>query len=152
MATHPDGCVGVNPSERMPIRTVAAVISNAVGEVLLVRKRGSRIFIQPGGKFEAGEVPLDALARELREELGVAMRRDDARFLGTFEADAVNESGRRVRADAYAVQVEGDPVAQAEIEEIRWLDPLRELDVAVAPLSREHILPAWLAQRRRATP
>ena len=53
---------------------------------------------------------------------------------------------------AYAVEIAGDPVAQAEIEDIRWLDPLRERDVTVAPLSREHILPAWLAQRKRATP
>ena len=144
--------MGVSPSGQPPIRTVAAVIANAAGEVLLVRKRGSGIFIQPGGKFEPGEDTLDALARELREELGVVMRRDGVRFLGTFEADAVNESGRRVRADAYAVEIAGDPVAQAEIEDIRWLDPLRERDVTVAPLSREHILPAWLAQRKRATP
>lgn len=142
----------MNPVERAAIRTVAAVITNAAGEVLLVRKHGSGVFIQPGGKFEPGEDALAALARELREELVVTLLPEHACFLGTFEADAVNEPGRRVRADAYAVQVEGVPVAQAEIAEIRWLDPQRVHPVPVAPLSREHILPAWLAQRKRATP
>ncbi|KAB2897185.1 MAG: NUDIX domain-containing protein, partial [Dokdonella sp.] len=50
------------------IRTVAAVIADDAGRVLLVRKRGSRIFIQPGGKPVAGEDALATLARELAEE------------------------------------------------------------------------------------
>jgi hypothetical protein len=68
------------------IRTVAAVIADGDGRVLLVRKRGSRTFIQPGGKREAGEDALTTLARELHEELGVTMRADSARRLGEFEA------------------------------------------------------------------
>ena len=41
------------------------------GRSLLVRKRGSTIFMQPGGKIESGESALDALTRELREEIGL---------------------------------------------------------------------------------
>ena len=53
------------------IRIVAAVILDDRGRALLVRKHGARRFIQPGGKPEPGEAPLQALARELDEELGV---------------------------------------------------------------------------------
>ena len=53
------------------IRTVAAVIVDGQGRVLLVRKHGSSTFIQPGGKREPGEDALATLARELQEELGV---------------------------------------------------------------------------------
>lgn len=53
------------------IRIVAAVILDDRGRALLVRKHGARRFIQPGGKPEPGEAPLQALARELHEELGV---------------------------------------------------------------------------------
>ena len=51
------------------IRIAAAIILDSDGRVLLVRKRGSAFFMQPGGKHEPGESDLDALRRELREEL-----------------------------------------------------------------------------------
>ena len=127
------------------IRTVAAVIADASGRVLLVRKQGSTTFIQPGGKREAGEDALTTLARELHEELGVRLVEGSAVRLGEFEADAVNEPGRRVRGEAFAVRVTGTPVAQAEIAELAWIDPMAPFPVPVAPLSAEHILPAWRA-------
>jgi 8-oxo-dGTP diphosphatase len=38
--------------------------------MLVVRKRGTAIFMKPGGKREPGEDDLTALAREIDEELG----------------------------------------------------------------------------------
>ncbi len=128
-----------------PILTVAAVIANAQGQILLVRKRASSIFIQPGGKIEPGEDPLPALARELDEELGVRLEVSSATHLGGFEAAAVNEPGRRVRAQAYACSIQGVPQAQAEIEELAWVEPAGPYHVPVAPLSALHILPAYAA-------
>lgn len=124
------------------IRTVAAVIENTQGEVLLVRKRASSIFIQPGGKIEADEDPLAALARELEEELAVELELSEVVFLGQFEDEAVNEPGCRVRALAYRCAVRGFPVAQSEIEELVWVRPEGPFAVPVAALSALHILPA----------
>lgn len=129
-----------------PFETVAAVITDTRGRVLLVRKRGSATFIQPGGKREGGESALQTLARELREELGVRLHDGSAELLGTYEDYAVNEPGRRVRAEVYRVQVDGEPMPGAEIQELRWLDPAPPHPVPVAPLSAGHILPA---HRRR---
>lgn len=128
-----------------PIRTVAAVIANDDGEVLLVRKRSSSIFIQPGGKTESDEEPLLALARELDEELGVRLDVSSVIRLGEFEAAAVNEPGRMVRAQAYSCSIQGSPKAQAEIEELVWIKPAGPYHVPVAPLSAIHILPAYVA-------
>lgn len=140
-------------AEAVPsIRTVAAVIAGGDGKVLLVRERGSSVFIQPGGKTEPGEAPLPALARELDEELGVHLDLDAAVRLGEFEAEAVNEPGRRVRAQAYACRVHGVPVPRAEIEELAWVDAAGPFGVPVAPLSALHILPAFLALAGRAEP
>lgn len=129
-----------------PFDTVCAVITDGQGRVLLVRKRGSATFIQPGGKREPGETALQTLARELHEELGVRLRPDTAVALGTFEDRAVNEPGRRVRAEAYRVQVDGLPRPGAEIEALHWLQPHPPYPVPVAPLSTGHVLPAHLAR------
>jgi len=137
---------GTGPMD--PIRTVAAVIENETGKVLLVRKRSSTIFIQPGGKTEPGEDPIAALARELREELGVELDVGSVRRLGEFEDVAVNEPGRRVRAEAFKCAVVGNPTPCAEIEEFAWVDPAGPYAVPVAPLSATHILPCFV----RSTP
>ena len=75
------------------IRIVAAVVSNELGQTLLVRKRGSRAFMQPGGKRDPGESDLAALAREIGEELGCDMDPSEARHLGDCSAPAANEPG-----------------------------------------------------------
>ena len=134
-----------------PIRTVAAVISNSDGELLLVRKRGSSIFIQPGGKIEPHEDLLTTLSRELNEELGVHLDVPSAFHLGEFEAVAVNEPGRRVVANAFACSVSGTPTPRAEIEELAWVRAEGPYAVAVAPLSSLHILPAYVAAVRCAS-
>ena len=52
------------------IKVVAALIRDDEGRVLLVRKRGTQAFMQPGGKLDAGEDDIAALSREISEELG----------------------------------------------------------------------------------
>ena len=93
----------------------------------------------PGGKREPGEEDLAALARELREELGVALT--SAEWLGRFESAAANEPGAIVRSCAYAVEVRGEINALAEIEALLWIDPWAPPAVSLAPLLTERILP-----------
>jgi len=124
-----------------PIRIVAALIRDAEGRVLLVRKRGTASFMQPGGKRDPGEDDVTALTRELDEELGCGVVARSVASLGTFECQAANETDRRVEAAVYAVDVVGAVAARAEIDEIRWIDPLAPGDIDLAPLTRDHVLP-----------
>jgi 8-oxo-dGTP diphosphatase len=124
----------------MIVEVVGAVIRDTAGRVLTVRKRGTARFMLPGGKREPGEDDLAALARELREELGVGLV--SAELLGCFEASAANEPGATVRSSAYCVETVGELAIAAEIEEYLWLDPSAPPDVPVAPLLAGQVLPA----------
>jgi 8-oxo-dGTP pyrophosphatase MutT (NUDIX family) len=67
-----------------------------VGEddrVLLVRKRATKAFMQPGGKIEPCEAPIAALLRELREELGLVIPSHAAIHLGRFTAPGGRRRG-----------------------------------------------------------
>jgi 8-oxo-dGTP diphosphatase len=123
------------------ISIVAALIRDQAGRVLLVRKRGTAAFMQPGGKRDPGEDDATALARELDEELGCRMVASSARRLGEFVAPSANEPGFVVRAAVYAVDVTGEIAPRAEIEDIAWIDPIATHGLTLAPLTRDHVLP-----------
>ena len=132
-------------SEPAVIRIAAAVIVDGEGRALLVRKRGTQAFMQAGGKIGAGELPVGALTRELREELGCEIS-SAPRPLGSFRAAAANEMGSVVEADLFAVELTGDLTAGSEIEEACWHHPGEEPPFQLAPLTRDHVLPlvrAW---------
>ena len=62
-----------------PVRVAAAVLLRPDGQVLLAQRPPGKAYAGywefPGGKLEAGESPHAALVRELREELGIVVRR-----------------------------------------------------------------------------
>ncbi|MEO8717344.1 MAG: Nudix family hydrolase [Burkholderiales bacterium] len=62
----------------MALEVAAAVIQRADGAFLLARRPAGKVYAGywefPGGKIESGEAPERALARELREELGIETR------------------------------------------------------------------------------
>ncbi|MUL45690.1 NUDIX domain-containing protein [Mycobacterium sp. CBMA293] len=126
------------------IRIVAAVVVDEHGRLLVVRKRGTTTFMQPGGKLEPGETPVEALVREVREELGVDVV--DVRELGHHTAVAANEPGHTVDAELFAVELAGEPAAQAEIEEMVWIDPHDPGNIMLAPLTAEAVFD-WVRER-----
>jgi 8-oxo-dGTP diphosphatase len=122
------------------ISVVAALVRDDRGRVLLVRKRGTAAFMQPGGKRDGGESDVAALSRELSEELGCRVDEHSARSLGVFECPSANEPGFRVRAAVYAVDIEGAVEPKAEIEEMIWVDPHALPNLHLAPLTRDYVL------------
>jgi 8-oxo-dGTP diphosphatase len=123
------------------ISVVAALVRDHSGRVLLVRKRGTAAFMQPGGKRDVGESDVAALSRELTEELGCHVTENSARSLGVFECLSANEPGFRLRAAVYAVAIEGAVEPKAEIEEVVWVDPHALPNLHFAPLTRDYVLP-----------
>jgi 8-oxo-dGTP diphosphatase len=122
------------------IRIAAALIVDDAGRTLLVRKRGTDAYMQAGGKLGTGETALEALRREIREELGCELG-GGARPLGCFRAPAANEAGQEVEAELFAVELAGEMRPAAEIEDAIWHDPDDLDSILLAPLTRDHILP-----------
>jgi 8-oxo-dGTP diphosphatase len=129
------------------IRVAAAVILDARGHMLVVRKRSTAAFMQPGGKIMPGESAVDALHREIAEELGVAVAASSVRPLGRHVADAAHEPGHTVQADSFTVNLTGAPSAAAEIDEIAWVDPANPGDIDLAPLTKLLIAETLLCER-----
>lgn len=133
------------------IHIAAAIITDVKGRCLLVRKRGTDYFMQPGGKPEAGERPEMALVRELNEELSFIVSPDELEAVGHFTDIAANEPGFRVCADIYSIRTEKthfEPTA--EIEEVIWFEPNGSLPVKLAPLTENHLIPL-LKEARQAS-
>ena len=124
------------------IRVSAVVLTDTAGRVLMVRKRGTDSFLNPGGKPEPGETPEMCAARELREELGLELDPEGLLSLGKFRAPAANEADTVVLADVFRVPEPLDrlPEPRSEIEEARFVDPVSP-EPGWAPLFTERILP-----------
>ncbi len=122
------------------IRIAAAVIVDEGGRTLLVRKRGTAAYMQAGGKLARNEAAIDALRREIQEELGCDIGGSPL-ALGRFSAPAANEAGRMVEAELFAVTLAGEIRPAAEIEDAIWHDPGDLDSIVLAPLTRTHILP-----------
>lgn len=131
-----------------PIRIAAALIDDGAGNMLLVRKTGTTAYLQAGGKIEAEESPVEALSRELAEEIGLSITLPQT-LLGRFQASAANEAGRVVEAILFHLTLGAAEKQQlqaaAEIEELRWVSIREAAALPLAPMTRDHVLPIALS-------
>ena len=133
------------------LRIAAAIVTDQAGRCLLVRKAGTAAFMQAGGKLEPGESAVDALARELREELDLELDESTAEYLGVFRAEAANEPHTVVSAAVFAFETAAHIEPHGEIEELLWIEELDGIEVELAPLSRDVLLPLWASRRAGST-
>jgi 8-oxo-dGTP diphosphatase len=92
------------------------------GKILGTKSKGRTIYYIPGGKREKGETDEETLIREVFEELNVSILPSTIKYVGTFKAQADNNSkGVIVKMTCYSSDFTGVLEAQSEIEEIRWL-------------------------------
>ncbi len=130
----------VDAADQPVIRVSAVLAVDDAGRLLVVRKRGTEVWMQPGGKPEPGETPAETLARELHEELGVELDPAELEPLGTFTTDAANEAGTTLIADVFRAHIEHAVVADAEIDAVMWMHPREFPHHHLAPLITRHML------------
>lgn len=108
------------------IAVVAAALRRADGRWLMHRrpldKHHGRLWEFPGGKVESEEIPIDALVREIREELGIELDRH-ALHPVAFADGARDGQGREIVILLYTCQRwTGEPAA-LEGGMIDWFTP-----------------------------
>ncbi len=109
-------------------------------KILVVRKRGTNLFIFPGGKVEEDETSGQTLKRELNEELGV--RISNLRYFGTFVEPSALEENMEVELEIYFVDVEGKLNPELEIEEYKWIDSsYKKQGIKLGSVLEKHTLP-----------
>lgn len=129
-----------------PVHVVAAVLRDARGRILLARRTAGRDLAGrwefPGGKVEPGETTLQALDRELQEELGI-------RVLSARPLIAVPQAypGKRIVLDVFEVDAfEGTPRGR-ERQALAWA-PLEKLASYPMPPADRPVVAALTAPDR----
>ncbi len=125
----------------------AGIIIDPKGRLLVVRKENTHKYMLPGGKIDEGETPIEALIRELKEEVGLMIPPMLAHFIRTYEAPAANEPGYFVRSNLFFVLLPElvDVTPEAEIAEAIWITPKEIPNLDFAPLMTSFVIPTWLA-------
>ncbi|WP_053739384.1 NUDIX domain-containing protein [Nocardia sp. NRRL S-836] len=100
--------------------TVVGLVHVEAGRLLVVRSRDKKAFYLPGGKIEPGETPVEAVRREVREELGVELDRPEV--LKRYVAPAYGEGeGAMVDMTCFTAALESTPRPTGEIAELTWV-------------------------------
>lgn len=137
---------------RFMIRAVGVAIADE--RVLLHRIDDSDYWLLPGGRMEIGESSSEAVAREMREELGQDVTVD--RLLWIAES-FLKDGGQMAHALGFYYAISFPPPSQFAIERRPFtaIDGDARLDFAWLPLSQLDsltIYPPFLRQHLRALP
>jgi len=117
------------------VHVVAGVIRDARGRILLARRTEGRdlsgLWEFPGGKVEPGEAPEAALARELREELGIEAA------IGAPLIDVPQRyPHKRLRLDVRDIASWSGTPRGLDGQALAWVPPHKLVDYPMPPADR----------------
>ena len=128
------------PKTTMPARLGANAIITKEGKLLLERRRDSDIWGLVGGGVKKYEEPVDAIAREVWEELGLRIAKDRFRKLAVYGEPgriAAYQDGSiwRMVIVVFGLELSGDVQLRIskESRELRWFtkEELANIDIVV---------------------
>jgi 8-oxo-dGTP diphosphatase len=115
---------------------VAGIILNAEGRVLLAKRPQGKhlagMWEFPGGKIEAGEIPVEALVRELDEELKLKIKIQSP--LGVFD---YRYDWGPLRLHVFVVRALNAPELSEDVAAFEWVMPGQVAGFYLAPADVE---------------
>jgi len=92
-------------------------------QLLLAFSNNKQAFYLPGGKADPGESTVDAIIREIFEELNIRLSPKDLEFYTHITAPAFGEqTGVTMEQDCYTTELRDEPIPCAEIGELRYFN------------------------------
>ena len=99
----------------------AALIIIKEQRLLLAFSKNKRAFYLPGGKVDAGETAVQALTREIAEEMNLRIRPDELTFFMHITAPAFGESEEVImEQECFMYNLQSPVTPGAEIGELRF--------------------------------
>lgn len=103
-----------------PLHTVGLLIIRD-RKLLLAFSNNKQCFYLPGGKIDAGETPVQALCREIAEELNIELLPEDLEYYTHTTAPAYGErTGIVMEQDCYLVNHPVEPIPSSEIGKVHY--------------------------------
>jgi len=115
------------------------------GKLLINRKKGTNLFLLPGGKPKKGESVINCLIREIKEEHKVRLIKEGISLIGEYEDIAANEPNTLISIRVYGGDIKDEPVPSSEIEEQRWFG-IKDNTKILSPVLKNYILPELIRQ------
>jgi len=108
---------------RMEYINCVGLIALENRKLLLAFSRNKQAWYLPGGKVDPGETNLQAIRREIKEELNLELTPEQLQEYYYIEAPAFGEVNKLMKQHTYLCQLTAIPQPTAEIEAIRFFSP-----------------------------
>lgn len=114
---------GNNPDIGKNIKISLAYIKRGNGDYLIQRtskSKGSK-FSSTGGHVQHGETGLEALVRELNEELGLVVNKEKLKYVVTWKHPRKRHIFDIYLLDAEEINIDKLKLQEEEVEFVRWM-------------------------------
>jgi len=116
--------------QNTPLISIDLIVKNKQGQILLgkrLNKPAQNFWFVPGGRVFKDEILSDAFTRTVKEELGINLKKDDARFYGVYEHfydDNVfnNDFSTHYIVLAHEIQINDITKTNNQHSQYKWFD------------------------------